>query len=740
MIVTGTVKKVLFCSEQESMYIFKVDTGSTIVACSGITFGTKITPGMSVTVTGELFDHPRYGQQVKIDDVSVEIKTTEKGICSYLTSTVKSIGPITAKKLYSHFGEKLIDILDNNIDIIDSVDFLSVQQKHCIRNEWSHSKNDKSLVVFLKGIGLSFNQIKSVISYFKCIDTLKDKIEKDPYILMDVGTIPFNVVDVAAINILKNADSDERMKYIILHAIKSKIQQSGDVFVVQSEMKSVVEMTMRDMVSPSWGKYIPDHIYYKSLAELESLGKIHTNELNVYTGPSWKYEYEAANSIADIIASGETNKFPNIESVVDEFEQKNNIKLSPEQRKALLSINEYTVSVITGYPGTGKTLLTSAIVFIFEKFNINYTLLSPTGIAAKNLTSVTSRQASTIHRAFGYKDGEWSFNKTNKYIVDAVIVDEVSMVCSETLYRLVTALDKNTIVVFIGDDEQLPSVGAGCVLSSLMKSSMINVTKLTKIYRQGRMSDIIKVSHDIILNNKIDLSYNEKSEFLFFGCDDSKVRESIESAVKSLFLKGADFQVISPMYKGSAGIDELNTHLRPILNKSFYDDDVQKVKNGDQFFYEGDRVIVIKNDYEKMVYNGDSGKIQRISTKDDEIVVKVFNWFNSEKNSYMDMSFSFTMKEAREKLKVAFAVSVHRMQGMAYDYILFPVISEHRSMLYRNLIYTAITRARKKVFVFGNKGAFSYGISNEKENERHSDLSDLIELCYDMNVIKQVML
>jgi exodeoxyribonuclease V alpha subunit len=283
----------------------------------------------------------------------------------------------------------------------------------------------------------------------------------------------------------------------------------------------------------------------------------------------------------------------------------------------------------------------------------------------------------------------------------------------------------------VGDVAQLPSVGAGYVLHELMHCKHVPHVSLTKIYRQDGHSDIVEVAHAILNEKTVDTNFRKDSEFLFIQTKADEVIQEI-SKLTSLMKEKSNltFQVIAPVYDGELGVNNLNKNLREILNPNFSRKNCSKIKHGDTDMYEGDRIMVIKNNYDKMIFNGDTGKIQRISIKNDEVEVKIFNWFDSESKipRYVDKTFIFKIEEARSILKVAYACTTHRYQGNEIDYVIMPMTMKYGIMLYKNLIYTAITRAKKKVFIFGDPQAFQFAIKNDRETIRNSNLSKLIQV------------
>jgi exodeoxyribonuclease V alpha subunit len=460
----------------------------------------------------------------------------------------------------------------------------------------------------------------------------------------------------------------------------------------------------------------------------------------IYLSHQFKYEAGIANSLSSVLVSPAL-VVNGLEGIISDFEKRHNIALSDEQKQALLMIQQSRGCVITGFPGTGKTTIISAFVHIFEECKLNYVLLSPTGIAAKRLSQVTNRPASTIHRALGYKkDGTWEFHSGNKYCVDAIIIDEMSMVDSATFYSLVSALLPTTQIIMVGDPAQLPSVNSGSVLSNLSNTKVLPHVSLTKIYRQGKTSDIITVAHSILKNEDVSFGFDKDSEFIVLPMPQSDVLPEVKKLCVRLRDLRKNFQVIAPMYDGSLGVNSLNMELRAVLNSIPEEQRKSHIKNFDVGLCEGDRVMVIKNDYERFIYNGDVGKIHSIDLKADQVEVKIFNWIDNSStgSKFTDHIFTFSVEEAKNMLRVAYACTAHKVQGQEFDYVVLPMTNQYGAMLYKNLIYTAITRARKKVFVIGDVSALNRGISSIRDLNRNSNLSKFVDTSYDLAVVKNV--
>lgn len=731
MDLTVKIQGIIFSNKGTGFYIFKGQDANNgkHISVKGVFPGLSLNIGLKVKLEGKYETHPTYGEQFAAAFCEILPEKGKIGIIAYLSSHVKSVGPITASRLYEMFGDELIQILENDPERIYEAAFLKKNQAKAIIEEWEASSEMRTAAIFLTDLGLNSAQIKAVYKHFE--RSTKEIITDNPYRLYECPGVGFQTADTAARKLGIGIDDPRRVRAMILFTLTELSRAEGHMYCTSDQVQTYAsKLFKRNSIEPfSHGEYIADSSLYSMLSSLEEAGEIIYYENRIYLTFNWKYEDQAAECLAAII-SQKPRKLGNPEKILQDFEKVMGLTLSDEQRRAFLTLKDSRACVISGYPGTGKTLLISALVHLFEENNLHYSLLSPTGIAAKRLSQVTQRPASTIHRALGYKrDGTWEFDSSNKYHVDAIIVDEMSMVDGATFYHLITAIPQTAIVVLVGDPAQLPSVGAGYVLNNLMRSKPIPHVSLTQIYRQEEQSAIIEVAHSILAGKLVDTSFDKESEFVFMSLDKDGTLDEICKLTSIMKKRKINFQAIAPMYDGDLGVNNLNSKLRGVLNSEFISGRASKLKHGACDLYEGDRVMIIKNDYDRMIFNGDVGKIQKISIRDDKVDVRVFDWFDHESQTprYIDKIFTFSIEEARSLLKVAFACTAHKVQGQEFDFVLLPMTTAYRHMLYRNLLYTAITRAKKKVFVFGDPKAFSYAIANDRETVRNSALIDLID-------------
>lgn len=727
--VVCKIDGLVFSNKNTGFFILKAtDLNNKKISIKGTFPEAKINIGLKARFVGEYEVHPTHGKQLLASSCEIIPEKGRNGVVTYLTNNVSSIGPITAAKLYNVFGDDLLEILNNDIEKILSVDFLTGKQATAIIEEWKQASSNRTVAIFLADLGLHANQIKSVYSKFgvKSVELIKD----NPYLLAECYGIGFITADLIAQKLGFAIDDIRRIDNLILYIIQELSTAEGHLYVTTNQIHTFYTRICRKnrLKSFAHGDYISDFLYYRSLENLKKFNKVIIHNDRIYLTNNWFFESNSANCVIEFIKQ-EPKPLGNLEELLIEFESKKKITLSDAQKQAFFLLKKSRFCVISGYPGTGKTLLISAFVHLFEKNNLIYSLMSPTGIAAKRLSQVTGKPAMTIHRALGYSpENGWTYSHTNQYIMDAIIVDETSMLDQEVFYRLISSLRPHTILILVGDSNQLPSVGAGYVLNNLMNCSIVPHITLTKIYRQAYQSDIIKNAHAMLNNESIDLSMNPKSEFVFISLPNHQITDELKKITLTMKERESNFQVIAPMYDGELGVDNLNLELRKILNSEFNSEQVTKLKHGSSGLYEGDRILVTKNDYQRMIFNGDTGKVQKISIKDNEVQVKIFDWCDQAATipTYSDKIFSFSLEEARYLLRVAFASTVHRMQGQEYDYIIIPITMQYSIMLYKNLIYTAITRAKKKVFLFGDPLAFQFAVSNNKETTRNSYLSEQI--------------
>jgi exodeoxyribonuclease V alpha subunit len=543
-------------------------------------------------------------------------------------------------------------------------------------------------------------------------------LAENPYRLVEVDGCSFQMADVVARGRGIEAADPRRLAAAVLWTMREQTRQ-GHLFLRPVDITvAISDLVDRSGVPPFAAMVDLMQAVGDAVSGLEERAEVTVDEVGVYLPEMHTYERAAARMLKEAmntpVALG-----VDPETFLGEYEKVNSIELSNLQREAVTKLATSRVLVVTGAPGTGKTTLIKAFVHLFRALKFSHLLTAPTGIAAKRLAHVTDTDASTVHRALKYDGFGWQHNHENKLRVDAVIVDELSMVDQELFFRLLDALEPTTMLVLVGDDAQLPSVGPGNVLRELIASPSIPTLRLAHVFRQAEGSDIVLAAHRIRRGaSPLGLPPKEDSEFRFIPCSNEEtIATLIVQMAGKLKARDANFQVMSPMYEGDVGVDSLNSKLRDALNP----DVGQKACElfGGLNLRVGDRVMVIRNDYKLNVYNGDIGKL--VGIHPDHLTVRIHGI-----GSHPDASVEFSMDAAPGMLRLAYAVTVHKSQGEEFETVLLPLVRSQSNMLQRNLFYTAVTRARKRVWVLGDVDAVERAVANARVQQRNTILRQLL--------------
>jgi len=589
---------------------------------------------------------------------------------------------------------------------------------------WSYIESFSPEIFLIMGWGFSYKVAKNALYAFhdkhQKLPSLNNLFE-NPYILIGFGRVQFKKIDHIALNeIGLKEDSPVRILGYVKH-ILSQASSSGHLYLSQESVLSKVCDNLNL-------KFSLDDLM--KMIKNDSLETVVLDHNMVYSGWAYNVEKRSSEMMCDLIYKRTEDL--DITQFIDNFQKREGIQFSENQNQAVHMALENNSFILTGLPGTGKTTLTKCLCSMFKNIlGEDPLLLTPTGVAAKNLQEMTQLDAFTIHRALEYRGGHWEYNEHRKYSTKVVIVDEVSMVDQVVFYHLLAAIDTNTRLILIGDTAQLPSVGPGNVLRELIGSKQIPTVSLTEIFRQEEASDIVLNAHRINKGQSITITDKKPADFMYIsGSDQVELRDFIIKASQKLFKDEKDFQVIAPMYRGDVGVDSLNEHLRDSLNPA--SKDKKEMTIGGIRFRVGDRIIITKNMYKLQVYNGDIGKIRSIDFKTKEIVIKIFKPFR-----YLHLK---TNDDALHTMgmKLAYAITVHKIQGLEFDYIILPLVMSFFPLLQRNLLYTGITRARKKLILLGEKKAIGKAIQNNKPIQRNSLLGKrIIEILYQNGEIQK---
>jgi exodeoxyribonuclease V alpha subunit len=717
-----SVKKVFYSDESSDFYIFSgkdLNDGGKTRKVKGH-FHT-ITPrrGLELKVYGEWQDS-QYGPTL-VCKKSECLLQSESGVRNYLI-VAADMQPYDAHCVMNTYDspEKALESMrSSDASLYDIEDVSDSKMDHYV-SSLSYKESFSDAVEELISFGIPNGMVRQAYEAAKegDVNSLKD----NPYLLMKVDDLSFKKIDSTAMNMGKEPDCQERISAMVLYLL-DRAEHEGHLFLTLPTLLWKIERLPSRKGLLSFDRSLEAEDVWNSVKDLESSGRVVQDKKKVYFEHNYSIEHQSAKKISRMLGSHSLGG--DVEGFITEFEDVHNITLSDQQRRAIRMLSEEKVFLLTGLPGTGKTLCVKALVRFFQKADKEFDLVCPTGIAAKKLGHVVGETAKTIHRLLGYDGNTWDYGpQTQTYQTDAVIVDESSMLDQDLFYRLVSSLDDDTSLIFVGDPAQLPSVGAGNVLTEMIKSDPIEQVNLTQIFRQGSASDIVLNAHRI--NEGDELIYNDpksdETDFKFIErSDPDTIVKGILHFVQKLYdsPENETFQVLSPTYKTDIGVDRLNEDIKSVLNPE--DATRYEKKLGSQNFREDDRIMITQNDYEKEVYNGEQGKILRINKDENFIRTKVFN----RGDTYKVVDFDFD--EAVEKLKLAYAMTCHKSQGQEWDYVIFPFHTKFDFQLQRNLLYTAVTRARKKVFIIGEKSAIRQAVENDRVEQRNTALSERIE-------------
>ncbi|MBU0473962.1 MAG: ATP-dependent RecD-like DNA helicase [Bacteroidetes bacterium] len=691
--ITGVIDIYLFYSENNGYSVFKLEDGTSVVGNL-----PKLNEGDRVELTGEWVKHPRYGKQFKIETANIAHPTTESGIIKYLGSgMIHGIGPVTAKRIVNHFGESTMDVFDNNISRLLEVEGIGAKKLEVIKEGWETQKGVKNVMLFLQSHGISSTYSMKIYKTYG--DAAPDLIEKNPYrLISDIWGIGFKTADEIGKNFGFTGDDPFRIKAGIIHMLQ-QANRDGHVFLPKEELIKEASYMLQTDVGYS------DIVF----EELEENGEIYIHNGNVYISEYYQAEREIENSINRLLQT-KAEKSPKLDKVISSFKE----KYSSEQINAIRSSFSEKMMIITGGPGTGKTTTLKGIIQLFQTFDKKIMLAAPTGRAAKRMAEVIGIEAKTIHRLleFNPQDGSFNYNEDNPLETDLLIIDEVSMIDTLLMYSLIVAISSNTTIIFVGDVDQLPSVGAGNVLKDLIASEKIPLAELNTIFRQAKDSDIITNAHRINKGEMPALNFLQDTDFVFL---DESVNGNIPKKILNLcvnelpqkynFNPVEDIQILSPIYKGEVGVTALNKLFQNELNKS-----AKVFAQGEKIFKANDKVMQLRNNYDKNVFNGDIGFV--VGTNNEDKVL-----FVSFEGKMVEYKF-----EDLDEITLAYAVTVHKSQGSEFPCIILPLTTSHYMMLQRNLLYTAITRATKLLILIGTKRALAMGVNNNKVRNRFTSL------------------
>jgi len=711
----GSVEQIVYYNPDNGYTVcrFAIDEGKPITVVGSF---PPLSPGEVLKLKGKWEVNPKFGKQFHAESFSLALPASASGIEKFLASgLIRGIGPVLAKRILRKFGAGTLGVLTSKPEKLKDVEGIGPVKLREIRKSWDEHQDIRDLIIFLQEHNVSTNLATRI--YRQYGERSFHVLKSNPYQLsLDIWGVGFKTADQLALKLGMDPGSPERVKAFILYVLE-KDNEQGHVFSLESEVRAKCleelaaddervdkaiaalagkKLLVREPVASDSALYLPSF----HLAQEEVVRDLHKLAAVSCGGPPF-----------------------DLDAGVLDVEKKLGIAFSSMQKLAIKECFQKKVLVITGGPGTGKTTIIKAVVEIFGKWGREVLLAAPTGRAAKRLIDTTGREARTIHRVLEFQPKKGVFRRGEKYPLsgEELIIDEFSMVDLPLMHHVLKAVPASMRLVFVGDKDQLPSVGPGTLLRDIIESGTVTVVRLDEIFRQEKESYIVLNAHRI--NRGQGLVFPPKGEqgsdfYFIHEEDDRKVFETILGLCQTRIPRwlripalSPQIQVISPMYKGLVGVDSLNQELQQRLNPL-----QEGLKVGSREFRVRDKVMQIRNDYEKETFNGDIGTIVHL----DKTRFRIIAEFDGRRVVYE--------KDDLNDITLAYAVSVHKAQGSEYQAVVMPLLTQHFIMLQRNLFYTALTRAKKLSVIVGSYKALHIAIKNDKPVKRNSLVKEKLML------------
>ena len=749
----GSVESIVFRNEDnhytvarfrpnDSGRLFRDDLTTIVGMLPGVHVGELL------SVEGEWEKDPKYGRQLHITNFTQRLPASKEGIARYLGSgLIKGVGPKKAQRIVEHFGEQTLAIIEQQPERLSEVKGISAKDREQIEKSWAEQSEIKELHLFLQSHDVSMNLATRIYKQFGQ-ESIK-VVRENPYKLaQDVHGIGFRTADDIAVKLGLPRDSIPRiatgLKFVLAQAANDDghcflpendlVYRASELLQAPSELISIAMEQLRDEKDVFLEPPLPLQVVVTSQAVDEQVPLNNTSEAGestphqrIYFGPFWHAENGSARLLRKVLHS--PSELPPVsqqhwDAVFNYLAEKRTMVLTEKQRTAVQMAYHSKVSILTGGPGTGKSTSIRALLMVLRKRKIEVALAAPTGRAAKRLTEATGAvgfQAKTLHRLLEYAphDNTYQRNEENPLPYQFVVVDEASMIDILLFYHLLKALPTDAHLLLVGDADQLPSVGPGNVLRDLLRSGSIPSIVLTELFRQAKQSQIVVNAHRINAGQMPLLKRDAGSDF-FFVTEEDPIRaqhlvlDFLQRRIPNHYHLNpmTDIQVLSPMYKGPLGVTSLNEELQARLNPGAS----ITLEWGGHVFRLGDKVMQVRNDYDKGVFNGDVGWI-RVIDKDNSIVKVEF----LEEAGPLLVSYHF---HELDELVLAYAVTVHKSQGSEYPAIVLALVNQHYMLLQRNLLYTAITRAKRLCVIVGQHRALEAAVKNNRVALRNTGLAE----------------
>ncbi|HHT63584.1 MAG: ATP-dependent RecD-like DNA helicase [Bacillota bacterium] len=703
--ISGVVERITYINEENGFCVLKIKSRgySELITVVGNLAAVNI--GAIVRLKGEWKMNSKFGKQFAVHDYEETLPATVAGIEKYLGSgLIKGIGPVYAKRIVQCFREDTIRVLDQEPERLMQVEGIGEKRVELIKKAWQEQKEIKNVMLFLQSKGVS---TAYAVKIFKTYGNESIEIVKEnPYRLADdIWGIGFKTADKIAQQMGFEKNSFERCRSGIVYVL-NELSNDGHCFLPREKLVVETEQMLgieKELIDATLDRLIEEKILISDEGDA------------VFLPPFYYSEVGTAQRIKEIISIKSNYAKTDIEGIIEDIQRRHRIKYDEVQKEAIKTAAAAKFMVLTGGPGTGKTTTILGIIKLFRQMGAKVLLAAPTGRAAKRLGETTGMEAKTIHRLLEYKPPEgYKRDRDNPLDCDVLIIDETSMVDIILMYNLLKAVSNDAVVILVGDVDQLPSVGAGNVLKDIIDSGVVKVIRLSRIFRQAQGSNIITNAHKI---NKGEFPYlkgGRKNDFFFIEEEDPAqvvqvIRELCTKRLPAYYKVHPvhDIQVLCPMHRGETGAANLNAVLQDALNPS-----TLSLKYGGCEYRLGDKVMQVKNNYDKNVFNGDIGSISRIDMEERTLVI------NFEGN-YVNYDAT-----ELDEVVLAYATTVHKSQGSEYQVVVSPFTTQHFMMLQRNLLYTCVTRAKKVFVLVGTKKAVAMAVKNNKITKRNTRLAE----------------
>ena len=738
--VSGYVENITFRNEDNGFTVLTLSSGKEDITCTG-NFG-YIGQGEYVEIEGEEVFHEIYGKQIKATNYKIVPATDELSLKKYLGSgAIKGLGAVLADRIVDKFGEDTFRIIEEEPERLAEIRGITTRKAMDISTQLEEKKDMRDVMIFLQGYGISPTLSTKIFNNYGT--RVYDIIKTNPYQLADdVTGIGFKTADEIARRAGVEVNASVRIKSGMCYAL-TEASLSGHTYLPKEKMveTTINLLGLRDQYLNADGTYnmeLLDNCFTELVLEKKLILKEIDDNQAVFLSTFYYTELNIARMLLELnISTPEDDYILGVK--MDTVEDMSGIHLDDLQRQAVVATQNNGVSIITGGPGTGKTTTINAIIHLFESDGLEVSLAAPTGRAAKRMTEATGHEAKTIHRMLEISGGQsddpeldakFGRNEQNPLETDVVIVDEMSMVDTFLMHAFLKAVTVGTRLVFVGDVNQLASVGPGNVLKDIIESECFKVVRLTKVFRQAGESGIVTNAHKINEGKEVKLD-NSFGDFLYIERENAQMALNATIGLMMSKLpqyveaKPMDIQVLTPMRGGILGVNSLNEQLQKYINPQ--DENKREREIAGVIFREGDKVMQIKNNYQlEWEQRSEGGRIYDSGTGifngDMGIITTINNTTNTMEVVFDDDRYVIYDSKQAEELELAYAITIHKSQGSEYPAVIMPLVSGVSMLMTRNLLYTGVTRAKKCVCIVGRKETFSAMIANEDQHRRYSGL------------------